>query len=396
MRKAFLRSLTIHASLLGQSLRADPMAPRTLGRLTRLGLGLPPYLTLQAAHWAALAADELLFPQLRSTPVRAPLFILGIPRSGTTLAHRALAASPRYTTLRTWEALFAPSVVQRRLVSAAGRVDSRLGAPAARLLRLATRIAAGDLDAVHPIGLDDAEEDYLALLPAAGCFIAALAFPGSRALWSLGRLDQTVADAQTDILLDAYDGMLRRHLIAHGGQATLLSKNAAFASWAGALARRYPDARFLICVRDPVDALSSQLSAIAAARDVFGTDPGGHGFDARFADMFANGYAHLRDQVRQHPQRMAVIDFDALRRSPAATLTTALHRVGLAPDTATQHALADADAEARHYRSRHAHDSRQLTPNIRARADAMRPDYTALLTHARPAHSRENALAEVS
>jgi len=44
-----------------------------------------------------------LFPELASAPVRQPWFVLGWPRSGTTLLHRLLALDPAHRAPLTWE-----------------------------------------------------------------------------------------------------------------------------------------------------------------------------------------------------------------------------------------------------------------------------------------------------
>jgi hypothetical protein len=68
-----------------------------------------------------------LFPAFRRQQIRQPVFVLGVPRSGTTFLHRALAADAAFTTTRTWELLFAPSLCQRYLIRGLIAVDSSWG-----------------------------------------------------------------------------------------------------------------------------------------------------------------------------------------------------------------------------------------------------------------------------
>ena len=84
----------------------------------RLGLVLlfPVFLALQLVHWVAFLVDELCFPGYRRVSIKEPVFIIGIPRSGTTYLHRELSANPRFTTVSTWEALLAPAVCERKLL----------------------------------------------------------------------------------------------------------------------------------------------------------------------------------------------------------------------------------------------------------------------------------------
>ncbi|WP_370300182.1 sulfotransferase, partial [Abyssibacter sp.] len=248
MQAAFRRSLRVHAKMLRSALAPDPAAPRSPARLARLAALMPPYLAVQTMHWAGFALDELLYAGYRGVRVDQPLFVLGIPRSGTTFVHRTLAADPAFTTLSTWEAVLAPSITERRVWLALAQVDDRLGRPASRLLNRFVRRLAGDFDDIHGVDLTAAEEDYLALIPAAGCFLLALGLPASQDLWGLATFDETLDDADRSILLDFYHALLQKHLYVHGPDRRILSKNAAFASWAPALAARYPEARFLVCV----------------------------------------------------------------------------------------------------------------------------------------------------
>jgi hypothetical protein len=42
-------------------------------------------------------------PKVSELPVTRPLFLIGLPRTGTTLLHRLLSLDPMSRTLRNWE-----------------------------------------------------------------------------------------------------------------------------------------------------------------------------------------------------------------------------------------------------------------------------------------------------
>ncbi|MDN3516439.1 sulfotransferase [Aquisalimonas lutea] len=304
----------------------DARAPLRVRRALVLLGGLPVFLVVQLVHMLCLVLDDLLFPRYRRVTVGRAVFITGIPRSGTTALHRALAVDrERYTTLTTWEALFAPSILQRRMVRGLAWVDARLGGYLRRGLAAATQRLTGDLAAVHDVGLDAAEEDYLALLPTGGCFLLLLVFPGARGLQALGHFDTAVAAGRRRRLLAFYERVLQRHLYADGARRVLLSKNAAFGSWVTGLRERFPQARFIICTREPVAALSSQISSVASARALFGTRVDDAGFQALFVDMYAETLQHLADTLAQWPrERVAVVDMADLRSKPEETVRGAL------------------------------------------------------------------------
>ena len=83
---------------------------------------VPALLLLQGAHWVGFLLDDLFFRGYRNITVRDPLFVVGLPRSGTSFLQRVLAQdSERFTTLRLWELILAPSVTERMLARRWGR-----------------------------------------------------------------------------------------------------------------------------------------------------------------------------------------------------------------------------------------------------------------------------------
>lgn len=320
MKAIAQRSLRLHASWLARAVLPNqhPGAPLTLRRAAALALGVPPYLLLQTSHWLGFALDEVLYPGDCNTPIEKPVFILGLPRSGTTFLHRSLAQDEQHwSTFKLWQAVFAPSITQRRACQALIALDQRAGHPARALLQRLTQTLAGALDDIHPVSLEAAEEDYLTLLPAAACFVAVLAFPYSPALWQLCD-PATMPTAQRDQLITFYRRMLQKHMRDDG--RTLLSKNAAFGGWAGLLAEAFPDARFIVCIRDPDRGLSSQLSSIRDGQIGLGSEPDDPRIQQHFADMFRSQYLALQQQVQMHAARMSVVDMDDLRANPAAEI----------------------------------------------------------------------------
>lgn len=356
----------------------DPRAPMRVRRLLILVFGFPVFLLVQGIHGVCLLLDEILFPAYRRTEVGKALFITGIPRSGTTFLHRTLASdADRYTTLTTWEAFLAPSITQRRLIRLLGWIDARLGGFAAKGLAAITRRLAGGLDDIHEIGLEAAEEDYLALLPAGGCFILLLTFPAAPGLQQLGHLDRRMPERRRRRLLRFYHRCLQRHLYADGGHRRLLSKNAAFGSWVAGLAETFPRARFILCVREPLAALSSQISAIDSGQSLFGTAVDGEAFQRIFLDQFEDTLDHLAATAAEWPAgRSVVIDMADLRAEPASVIGTALTRLDIEAGPGLQRELAHLPTGSR---SRHRHNVDRLAIPVSELEERLPPHYHRLL-----------------
>ncbi|ESQ17024.1 MAG TPA: sulfotransferase [Chromatiaceae bacterium] len=342
----------------------DGVAPVRMRRvLVMLGF-LPLFAMVQGIHWLGFLLDDLLFRGWRRVEIREPLFVLGVPRSGTTRLHEILAKDQQYTTFSAWECLFALSVSERRFWLALARIDALIGAPGARLMRWIERRAFASLEDVHAMSLTTPEEDYFALMPILSCFILALPFPNTDYLWRIGRFDQELSAAERRRILDFYQGCLKKHLYVHGEQKRLLSKNAAFAPLAGSLAQRFPDARFLVCLRDPMQTLPSQLSSIASGLDFFGIPSDNPIIQDRLLDQLAFYYRNLDALAHTQPaDRCVIVTLPQLKNELATTLIATYRRFGSELTESFLQTLEQETTAARNYRSQHQYSLEQFGLN---------------------------------
>ncbi|MDN3554345.1 sulfotransferase [Halomonas almeriensis] len=375
-----LEGLALHLAWWGRALTRwrDPRAPMTLRRALLLLVALPVFMLVQGLHAVCLLLDELLFPGYRRVRVGQALFITGLPRSGTTFLHRTLAMDRRrYTTLTTWEALLAPSITQRKLLHGLGKLDYALGGWGRRGLDAVIRRAVGDFAEIHDVGLNAAEEDYLTLLPAGGCFILMLVFPGSPGLLELGHFDRRMSPGRRRRLLRFYERCLQRQLYADGQQRHLLSKNAAFGSWLEGLRQQFPEARFMVCVRNPITALSSQLSSVHSAAELCGTKADSARFQHDFLAMFGETLDHLNDTLANESMSPgAVIDMDDLREQPSLIITRAMAGIGEPMGPELVHHVQQLPTGTA---SRHQHSAESLAIPRDTMEAVMQPAYLGLL-----------------
>lgn len=304
--------------------------PMTLRRFLFLFILFPLFLILQTVHWVGWSLDALLFPSTRKVSVKRPIFITGIPRSGTTFVHRAFAHAPELTTFPLWEVLLAPSVCEKRILRGLALIDRKLGQPLRKTADWLIAQITGDFEAIHGVGLNAPEEDYLTLLPFGGCFLLALAFPHVRELRDLARLER-IPERRRNEVLDLYHQCLQKKLYDCGPGIRLLSKNAAFGSWLPYLAERYPDAVFLLCIREPLAALSSQISSLAGTRTIFGINPEAKETVGLIKRVFRHNYAlfaKLSDDIKLQQQCRILVQED-LKSAPDKVLATAADFSGL-------------------------------------------------------------------
>ena len=79
---------------------------------------------LNLLHALGWLLDELFFRRWHKVRVHKAVFIVGLPRSGTTHLQRVLAHDPQFTTFTTWEALLAPTLCEKYCWRAQARQQS--------------------------------------------------------------------------------------------------------------------------------------------------------------------------------------------------------------------------------------------------------------------------------
>ena len=197
---------------------------------------------------------EAASPSLLTRPIRAPVFITGMPRSGTTFLHRLILQDA---------GMIGPRLFQ--LVYPYASQDGRLGTTLRKRwvsLQLALfRLIAPELNALHPIAVDTPEEctDIIAHVFQSLRFDAMYRVPSYNS-W-LGH----------NGFLNAYRFHRRflQHLDAQlpGRQWILKSPDHVFAI--DDIRNVYPDARLVFIHRDPVSVLASVARLTEVLRQPF-------------------------------------------------------------------------------------------------------------------------------
>jgi hypothetical protein len=218
------------------------------------GIGWPLFKVLAITLWRestrlAMWLDNLFFPAWREKTVDRPVFIIGHPRSGTTMLQRSLTSSDDFVVFRFWELLF-PSLTARKLVGPVVRRLIRDGKDVIMPKSVGHLSALGEVD----------EEDFLFLFHALTQFyppLAGLAF-------SEQDFDEIVfCDALPENLrresMAWLDGCLRRQMLYTGKQRVVTKMNYS-ALRVRTLLEAYPEARIVYLVRSPFDTIPSHLS----------------------------------------------------------------------------------------------------------------------------------------
>jgi hypothetical protein len=305
-------------------------------------------------HAVCFFLDALLFPGLRRVAVRAPVFLVGHARSGTTLLHRLMSADgERFCSNRMIE-LYLPSLLQKKAVRWLGAFDRRfLGKRLARRVRAWEERRYRATRDIHAMGLFKPEEDDLFFYYscASGFWMTKLPY--------LGKLDFYYVDRWPEKkrrrLLRFYRDCIRRQLYLDGPEKIYTSKSPVFAGRVGALLEEFPDARFGITVRDPGETIPSLLKLLQTSYKLYGVDAE----DAKRAlavqvEISFDTYLHPLAVLAQHPQTpRALVDYAELTATPRRAVEQMYAALGydVSPEFAAL--LAAEESRARKHETSH-------------------------------------------
>ena len=334
----------------------DPLIkPRLRHYLLSLGaVALLPLVLIY--YWLGLGLDELCCRGYRRVVIKRPVFILGVPRSGTTALHEALAQDPQFTTQRTWECLLAPAITHRWFWHQIARIDRALGAPLRRSARWVNRRWLAPLTNAHPLSATAPEEDYLNLLPYLSAFILVVMFPHSARLWRIGRGDTALSTQARERLMRQYRASIQRHLYYHGQNHTYLAKNASFAVFSDSLALSFPDARFIACLREPERVVSSQLASIEPSLNALHGPVNRAALTRRMSEQLHTAYRELlRVLPTLLPERAVFLPLAAQRGHLGDAIRAIYQRFNLSLRPAFDAQLEALEQRARSHQSGHQH-----------------------------------------
>jgi len=355
MFAAFLYSARLYLSLCAQSFsrKSDIGSLSWRGRLLRFFLYLL-FLPVWLIHWLCLFLDEIFFFSYHLQELKRPLFILGVPRSGTTFLHRSIAEDEaRFTSVSTWEVFLAPSILQKKFILMLGWIDRRIGHPGARLIKWLEKKLFAALEGVHDMELEAAEEDYLLLLPMLSCFILFLPFTESKHIWSLARFDWEASEQDKQRIMQFYRACLQKHMFvfARGANAhkRYLSKNAAFASWPVTLQEYFPDADFVICMRQPEKAVPSLLGSLESGIGLFDLQLERGELPEMLSSMMADYYEHL---LCRFPKPAPIAHMESLKNNISASVAAIYGFHGDTVSAEFSERLNELEAESRQYKTR--------------------------------------------
>lgn len=270
-------------------------------------------------------------PEIADEAVRAPIVIVGLPRTGTTLLHRTIASDPRIHAARWYECRF-PAPLEGTTGA-----DPRIAHAEAEVRGMLEAVPA--LASIHPLQATAPDEEVLLLehsfyssTPEASANVA------SYGEW-LGRQDQRPAYRYLRRLLQLIQWQKRRAGV-HAERWVL--KTPHHLAFADLVLDEFPDALIVQTHRDPVESIPSLASFIHALWSLVSEHVDAKEIGRQWNAKMAHALAHCLAVRDQRPERFVDVWFRDAVQDPVGQARQIYVAAGL-PMTA------DAEAAMRRY-----------------------------------------------
>jgi hypothetical protein len=261
------------------------------------------------ANWAA-------HPDHAAVPIERPIFVTGLPRSGTTALHRLLTADPAHQGLELWLAEV-PQPRPPRDTWAANPVFQGIQAGYAR-----HHVEHPEFMGVHYIAADTVEECWQLLRQTMrSVAFECLAHLPTYSSWLAGQ---------------DWTGPYRRHRRAlqliglHEAARRWVLKNPSHLVALDALLAAYPDALIVQTHREPSAVVGSMCSLAAQATEGWSTTFRNEVIGAGQLELWARGLREFAAaRARHDPARFLDVDYVDFTADPIGTVESVYARFGL-------------------------------------------------------------------
>jgi hypothetical protein len=272
----------------------------TLGRITVREL-----LVSLLDNLLRMEAERAANPALVQQPITAPVFIVGLPRTGTTHLHGILSEDSGNRAPATWEVMYpATPAAPEAIARARAQTEARLS--------WAKRLAP-EFMSIHPIAAD---------LPQECIAITAQVFMSIQfhTTHDVSSYQGWLEHAPQTLAFDFHKRFLQHLQAKSSGRRWVLKAPGHLFALDGLLAR-YPDARIVHTHRDPLRVMASMASHATVLRRAFSDHANPQRIAADWADRWASAldrFLAVRD--RAPAAQFLDVSFESIERDPLGTV----------------------------------------------------------------------------
>ena len=335
---------------------------RTLARIILILFLYPSYVLLELINWFFFIMDSIFFRSYRQIEVREPVFIVGNARSGTTFLQRLVAQDKgRFTSMKFWEIIFAPTISQKKLFLALGRLDKSVGGPFYKIIRKVESCMFEGYNKMHKTSLFEYEEDEFLLFHIFSSVWLLFIFPFEDCFNPLARFDIDLPKKDRTQIMAFYKRCVQNHLFVFGKDKILLSKNPTFSSKIESLQETFPGAKIICMIRSPLEVIPSNFSLATYVFKFFASHLDQHPL-IRFTDnTITHWYHYPVEKIAVLDKNLGkVINYNNLVENPDQTVTDLYKHFSFDMSPQFQEILIKENSKTRKYNSKHTYSLEEL------------------------------------
>lgn len=268
---------------------------------------------LRNHHQVTERFKEETFPAIKE-----PIFILGLPRTGSTYLFNLLGATRRFRTLTHWET----SDLASRKPAPVKRME------AAVLLKLMHHLAPG-FRTIHEIRLEGPEECTKPLLD---CFV-------SQSLPSLLHIPRYNDFLETADYLPTYEFYYKQLQILGSGRKRWLLKTPIHIQSIDSILKVFPDAQFIHLHRDLNEVLGSACSLSAAYRCMTSRRVNGPEIGSEVRKFLTRDLAKSQAVLDSNPEKVLALHYREIVAQPIGTARRVFDFVGCPCDDGIEQSM---------------------------------------------------------
>lgn len=270
--------------------------PRRRGAMLLFYLVVPIH---QILTFICFYLDEIFFPAYRKQEIKAPVFIVGNFRSGSTLLQRLMARdTEHFTSMNIAEIYIAPTLTQRAMWKFVGALDRIFIGGRGRKWIQARDRAWLDTIQMHKVGLFTPDEDEGLLVTIWSTMFLQFVFPVMDELPPYDHFDEELPEAQRKRIMGFYRAIIRRHLYDVGGDRMYLAKSPGHTARIESIYEFFPDAHIIYLARNPLRLVPSAMNFFKYIWTYMGVPDGGRRFQKAMFCQFKYWYTYPMQRFR--------------------------------------------------------------------------------------------------
>jgi len=307
----------------------------------------------------AYLLDNIFYPGYHKQDIKQPVFIVGNFRSGTTFLHRLLTKDQASTSFSSWEIYLAPSVVGRKFLHWVMKINYAVGNPAQRIIGLFNRIVEKNTY-MHEIGLNEAEEDGQVLFHIWSSFDLLAFFPFPKLIHPYIYYDDLIPDEEKERDMSYYQDVVKKHIYAHNGKR-YISKNPSYSPKVRTLHQKFPDAKFINIVRNPLQVIPSSISLYSKHCSTYGDPETEFSLQESVIEYSKHWYTYPHQYLKQLPPDQYIrVRYRDLVADPQGTIESIYQQFNFELSPSFGRVLAQEAEKARGYKSKHHYSLRKM------------------------------------